>query len=438
MRFRCKLSALLDNPLAEHSVEHRFVSKGDRVPSAKQRLLLLSSALVILAFQVGVYLAMQRFQTRKPDFAHLYEAGRKLNQERFPKLFSWFPGLDSDSHKVWLNDHEEYPPDNLHPPYEMVIYAALALFDFHVAYLIWWACNLSFLFVSAYLVWPYVPSLHNSYPYLLILMATFFPILVALVQGQNSLMLLLVLAITFCLLKEGRDFRAGFMLGLGMFKFILVAPMVFWVLLEKRWKSLAGFCAGCMVLFIIALGLVGLRGIESYVLLLVGFGKKSPEEPGTQAIMPNLRGLLYASGGRVTSESILTVVTLLFSLALLVWVNAKLKHYNSRTLLYALQVLLITAISYHFYPHDGAVLVLPILLLLNHALEIQDQRKIKISILSCSACAYLAPFIGGMYVGMPMIGLSSLVLLVITRSEALKLPIAQSLHVHSNSLNLAS
>ena len=83
------------------------VWRGHLVASAKQRALILISALIIIAFQVGLFVAMQRFQARKPDFAHLYQAGRKLDHERFPHLFARFPSLDTGEHRLWLNDQEE-------------------------------------------------------------------------------------------------------------------------------------------------------------------------------------------------------------------------------------------------------------------------------------------------------------------------------------------
>ena len=169
--------------------------------SAKQRGLIIISALIIIAFQGGLFVAMQRFQARKPDFAHLYQAGRKLDHERFPQVFTRFPSLDSDEYRLWLRDHEEYPPDTLHPPCELVIYAGLALFKFRTAYLTWWVCNLGFLFLSAYLLWTHVPGLQQSYPYLQNLIATLFPVQEALVQEENSLILLFALTLTFCALE---------------------------------------------------------------------------------------------------------------------------------------------------------------------------------------------------------------------------------------------
>jgi len=148
--------------------------------------------------------------------------------------------------------------------------------------------------------------------------------------------------------------------------------------------------------------------------------------------------LIYAFGDRIAPESVLTIVTLVASLALLVWIDTRLKRYTNTALLYSLQLLLAAMISYHFYPHDGAVLVLPFLILLGRALEPGAERSFKIAVLLCSGCAYLAPFVAGMYVGMPIIGLSSLALLVIARREALKLSIVSALPARPDSINVAS
>jgi hypothetical protein len=401
------------------------------VTSVKQRWLILFSALVVIGFQVGLFYAMQHYQVRKPDFASLYQAGRKLDHERFPALFAHIPSLDSNEYKVWLNDHEEYPPDVMHPPYEMVVYAGLALFKFRVAYLLWWACNLGLLFLSAFLLWPCIPRLQNSYPYLLILIATFFPVLVALVQGQNSLMLLAFLTLCYRCLAKDHHFRAGFTLAMGMFKFVIVIPIALWLILERRWKSLAGFLCGCVGLFFVALWLVGMSGITAYVRLVAGYGQKAPEKPGTEAIMPNLRGLFHAVGSGIAPETWLTILTLVASLALVVWVDSRLSRYNNLPLRFSVQVLLAILISYHLYPHDSAVLVLPIQLLLSRALQDGTERTFKITVLACAVCAYLVPFVAGLYVGMPVIGAASLALLIVARKATQEPQLLSAAHARS-------
>jgi len=397
------------------------------VPSAKQRWLILFSSLVVIGFQFGLFRAMQRFQARKPDFAHLYQTGRKLNHERFPFLIERFPSLNSPEYNVQV-DGRDFEPDNMHPPYENVLYAALALLKFRVAYIVWWACNVGFLFLSLFVLWPLTANLHNGYPYLLMLVATFFPVLVAMVQGQNSVMLLAFLTLCYASLEKGNDFRAGFALGMGMFKFVVVIPLAFWLILEKRRRSLAGFFSGCVALFFLALWLVGINGIKAYVLLVAGFGVKAPEEPGSEAIMPNLRGLFHALASGIAPEIWLTVLTLISSLTLLIWVDARLKRYKSLRLSFAVQVLLTCMISYHLFPHDGAVLVLPLLILLDRALQDASERTFKVAVLICAAGAYLMPFLGGLYVGMPLIAIASLMLLILARNAALKPPVPTAAH----------
>ncbi len=401
------------------------------MPSTKQSWLVLFSTLVIIGFHAALFHAMRGFHDHGPDFAALYQSGRELDHEHFPGLFTRFPSLNSEGYKLWQNAQEEYPSDTMHPPYERIIYVVLALFKFRIAFSLWWACNLGFLFMSVFLLWPHIPRLHGSLPYLLILVATFFPLLVALVQGQNSVLLLAFLTLSYCSLEKNHDFRAGFLLSMGMFKFVLVIPMAFWLILERRWRSLAGFISGCVVLFFIALWLVGFGGIESYIRQIAGYGKKAPEDLGRVAAMPNFRGLFHAIGSGIAPEIWLTVLTIVASIALVVWVGARLSRYRSLSLRFSIEVFVAIMISYHFYPHDEAVLVLPTLLLLDRAAQDSTARSFKIVVLTSAICAYLAPVVAGLYVGMPFIGAASLAMLIVARNQALKTPAPGAVHASS-------
>src|SRR6516164_1646798 len=192
--------------------------------SVKQKGMIAFSVVVIVAIHISLFFAMQRYQARKPDFASLYQAGRALIHERFPAMVNRFPALNGEEYIV-QTPSGPFPPDTMHPPYELAIYASLALMKFRVAYPVWWGCNLVLLFLTTFLLWRHVPGLQSRYPYLLILIATFFPVLVALAQGQNSVLLLFLLTLTFDLLARERHFGAGLVLSMGMFKFVLVIPI---------------------------------------------------------------------------------------------------------------------------------------------------------------------------------------------------------------------
>jgi hypothetical protein len=381
------------------------------VPSVKQGWLISFSIAIILAIHVSLFFAMAKFQLRKPDFAALYQAGRATDHERFPWVLDRFPVLKGSQFSVQTAAGTTFPADTMHPPHEMVIYAALAFLKFRIAYPFWWACNLCFLFYSAFLLWRYIPNLRRHYPFLLILIATFFPVLVAMVQGQNTTLLLVLLTICLDSLERQKPFRAGFVLSMGMFKFVLVIPMLIWLILEKRWKSLAGFASGCAGLLVVAIWLVGINGVETYVRMLAGYGKATPEAPGTESIMPNLRGLVQVIGTTGMPSTVLTVVTLISSVALLIWVDLRISKQADLSIRFSIQVLLATLVSFHLYPHDATVLVLPVLVLLNSSLRPEVDRRSRTAFVICAIGIYLLPLCAPLQLSMPVIGIAALVLL---------------------------
>ncbi len=369
------------------------------VASSKPKWLILSSIIVVIVIQVSLYCAMTRFQSRKPDFAALYEAGRATIHQRFPLVVKQFPSLNGREYAVETSDGL-YPSDTMHPPYEMVIYTFLALFKYRIAYPLWWSCNVVLLFYSTFLLWRHVPNLHSQYPYLLILVGTFFPVLVAFVQGQTSILLLTLLILSYDSLVRQSDFRAGFALSMGMFKFVLVIPIALWLILGKRWRSLTGFVTGSAGLGLLAVWLVGFRGAGTYIQMLAGFGKAAPEKAGTESIMPNLRGLVHSLAAGAVPERLLTFLTLILSLVLMIWVNAQLVKRRDQSVDFSVQVVLATLVSYHLYPHDAAVLVLPLFLLLNNTLDKGIKTPFGISVVCIATCIYLAPFVTPLQVGM--------------------------------------
>lgn len=383
---------------------------------AKLRLLIAFSTIVILVFHISLFSAMQRFQKRKPDFASLYQGGRAIIHERFPGLVTRFPALNSDDYTV-LTSAGEFPSDTMHPPYEMAIYATLALFKYRIAVPLWWISNLLFLMLTARILWKHVPNLREKSPYLVILIGTFFPLLVALVQGQNSLLLLVLLTLCYDSLASQHDFRAGFILAMGMFKFVLVIPMVLLLAIEKRWRSLAGFATGCFGLLLLACSLVGTGGVVAYVQRLAGYGKAAPEQAGTESLMPNLRGLIHTLGAAIAPGLVLTVLTLTLTLVLVIWVDGRILKCPDLSLRFSSQVLLALLVSYHLYPHDAAVLILPLAILLNHVLNSDVGAKYRRTVVLCVACIYLLPLVAGLKVGMTAIGIATLVLLALEQTE---------------------
>lgn len=389
---------------------------------ARNRGLLLVSAAMIVAINVFLFLAMQHFHSRQPDFSSLYQRGRAIIHEDFPAIIHRFPALNGTDYMV-ETPNGPFPPDTMHPPYELLIFVGLAFFKSRIAYPLWWGCNLVLLGFAAYLLSRHVSNLQSRFHYLLFLIATFFPVFVALVQGQTTVLLLVLLILSFDSLEAQRDFRAGFFLAMGMSKFVLIIPMVFLLVLERRWRSLAGFAAGCVALFLVALSLVGLGGIAAYVRLVAGYGRAAPEQAGTEAIMPNLRGLVHVFAAWIVPGAVLTMLTLVLTVALIWWVDGRITKCSNASLRFSAQVLLAIMVSYHLYPHDATILIIPVMILLNHAMREGVGRRFKRIVFLCAAFIYFTPLVAPLNLGMPIIGIASLVLLTLERSAFQPTPV---------------
>ena len=121
----------------------------------------------------------------------------------------------------------------------------LAGLRYVTAYLVWAAFNIALILGFWTLLRPRLPSLHNLLPGLpLLTMFAFFPVTMALLQGQDSILLLFLYGLAFSALSTGRAFVAGVCLALALFKFQLVLPFVVVLLGQTAMESGCGiqFC----------------------------------------------------------------------------------------------------------------------------------------------------------------------------------------------------
>jgi hypothetical protein len=84
----------------------------------------------------------------------------------------------------------------------------------------------------------------------------------ALIQGQDSILLLFLYCLVFLGLRRNAEFSGGSWLGLGVFKYHLVVPFV--VPLLRRKKLTAGFMVVVVLLGLISLAVTGWQGLLSY------------------------------------------------------------------------------------------------------------------------------------------------------------------------------
>jgi hypothetical protein len=96
----------------------------------------------------------------------------------------------------------------------------------------------------------------------------FLPICTALIQGQDSILLLLLFVGAFLCLYNGRDFCSRFFGGSRTLTFQLVVPVAVLFLLWGRWRFLGGFSVAAIAVAIVSVSLTGLSQAWTYLHLL--------------------------------------------------------------------------------------------------------------------------------------------------------------------------
>jgi hypothetical protein len=305
-----------------------------------------------------------------PDFTALYSAGKIVSQGLGNQLY--------DSRTQYRIQQEfaagvsirQGPLPYIHPPWEALILVPFTWFSYPVAYLLWNVVNVLILLSMPCLLQNDLPKLKPiSALFWLFVSLAFYPIFFDLLQGQDILPLLFFFTLAFISLKQNKDLAAGCWLGLGLFRFHLVLPLVFILMLHKRGKALLGLVSIAAVLAVISIAVIGWNAALSYpsfvwhVETVMGHGAIVPVD------MPNLRGLLHTFLAAHSSKLVIQSVVAFLSIALLLFASSRWRVAREGTefdLGFALALVITILVSYHANTYDLALLFLPILLLTNH------------------------------------------------------------------------
>jgi hypothetical protein len=268
----------------------------------------------------------------------------------------------------------------IHPPFEAAVYLAAAWLPLKRAYLLWFSVNVVFLAVAvrrlakeALSPWDWRLWFAGS--------LTFVPALLCLQQGQDSLLLLLLVVLAFTALCRDRAFAAGCWLALGLFKFPLVLPLVVVLVLTQRKNSRSALAAGFSLVALLLAGLSAAISGWSVFIAYPDFLMHLQAQPFAginPSVMANFRGLAWfffysdQSAWSIAAVCILSAAAFIQTLA--VWKNARIASHadlpaaiGEFDLAFANTILFALLVSYHLNPHDLSLLLLPIFLLLHRA-----------------------------------------------------------------------
>ncbi len=327
-----------------------------------ENALALFGSAVLLVFVV--FLADRPPTMEEADFSITYIGSRMVYLGMGPKLYD----LAEQQRLKRLLVPNSLPLIYEHPPFEALLLAPLGALPYKTAYLIWGLINVATWLMLPTLLRPYAPAPRDDLGYL-VLWLLFAPLGVALFDGQSSLLLLLVYSSTFIQLRRGRDFRGGAIFGLGLFKFQFVIPFMLILLLQGKWRFMKGFLATATALGALSLGVVGWRGIISYIHLLMGVAAHPENSSYGAAIgMATVQGFAHPLLRNILGHTAVSLIVAGISIFLILWTawlwrkSGFAADQRSFDLMFAVAVVVSLVTSMHMFTYDLSPLFLAMLL----------------------------------------------------------------------------
>jgi hypothetical protein len=329
-----------------------------------------------------------------PDFTAFYTAGRMLRLGQGAAIYE--PAAQQEVQRGFASDSDvrQGPLRYIHPPFEAVLFWPLAFLSYPRAFVVWDLVNLGMIVaVSVVLQRTLLVSLGLRMWEVVLALFAFFPVFVNFFQGQDAILLLLLVVFAFRTQAQRfsrnqhkaneasqsrSDFLAGCWLGLGLFRYHLVIPLVVILALWRRWKILFTFAVTGWLLFLISVGIVGWQAALRYPAYVwhwsstPGLGRTPP------ALLPNLLGLVTGWPGLESALWVLRLGGVVASIGLLIVVARMAvadKNPKLSGLSLACAILTTVLIAYNTSTYDLLLLVLPLALVAHYCFqESLDQR----------------------------------------------------------------
>lgn len=352
---------------------------------------------LIFVLSLSAFLSWQFSATLKgSDFPDFYCAARMLADGLGHRLY------DADLQRQYQAHYAERVGTlYIHPPPEAALYLAVAWLPLKQAYLLWFWLNVAGLAIAARWMSKNV-LLSWEWSSLLAAWLTFVPVLLCLQQGQDSIILLLVVILAFTALRRGQGFAAGCCLGLALFKFQLVLPLILVLILACQGKTRGALARGFALTMIgfaaVSAAISGWDVFLNYPQFLMHL-QAQPFAGISSNAMANFRGLISLILPRQHSAWLIPAVVMLSTLAL-VQTLVVCRRSQTRTgveltgkfdAAFSISLLFTLLVSYHLNPHDLSLLLIPLAVLLQQTRAQKTSPARNWMALSLMAILFLPP-----------------------------------------------
>ena len=382
-----------------HAVAPSISNSGWAVPYYVKGLALgIPPYLVAIHLWTWLLFVPYGLKTTGYDFRQIYAAAYLVRSGHAHELYLY------NSQKQVQDEFVSAQPQALpfvSPAYEALFLSPLAVFKFRTAYLIFLGINLISLGGCFALLRPWMSHLHVVFRWLpAAIFLGFLPIAAALVEGQDSILLLTLLTMAFVLTTRQSDFPAGLITGLALFKFPIVLPIAFLLFVWRRWGFVAGFAVSAAAVASVSVWITGISQTRLYVESLISIAGLRPASNGLAMypvnwrMMANVHGLTAGITTGSISNSWLSGLTIFLSAVVLIWTAIRGLHVYSTSCLLLLAMPCSLLVAHHTYMHDLSVLVLPTIVVLNGFLPAEASGTRRERLISrAAALTFVAPVV---------------------------------------------
>jgi len=357
--------------IQSRAVQVRFKDPGTLISHVSYKAVARVFVLAIVGTHAFfLWSVRDRIARADPDFTSFYSAGKIVRDGRGAELYDFGTQQKAQDEFSSNADIRKGPLPYIHPPYEALLFVPLTFVPYTVAFTVWECLNLLFLCVICWLLRKDLASFQNLSTWqLVVLCLAFFPVLANFHQGQDAILLLLIVVVAFRNIERGEEFAGGCWLGLGIFKYHLVLPLTLILVLWKGRRLLLGFAGVASAAVIASLAIVGWRGAMRYP----AFAWQVVSEPRFGGLpfrrMPDLLGLV---GGWPITERIgwpvqIAVITASVALAMIT-VRLRPRSMNREIFrqCFSCAVILAVLLGYCTNTYDLCLLILPLALLTDY------------------------------------------------------------------------
>jgi hypothetical protein len=338
-----------------------------------------------------VYYFAHNFAARAQgtDFTDRYAAARMVREGYGHQLYDFH--VQEQFQIRYAGRVGEY---YIHPPFETLLFLPICLWSLPTGYLIWCLLNVGVLTYTAILFQRHIFK-RFDWRVLLPVFFLFPPVLISFLQGQDSLLLLLVMTLAVVELRRGRNFAAGCLLGCGLFKFHIVLTLVVLVASLRIKGLLRGFAVVFLTSLLISAGISGWAFFTAYPRFLMSLSSL-PMADINPAAMANIRGLLSVLG--VAQDAAVRLALIGIGSVLLFWHawrsfrSSGSRFADAANLAFGNFVLAAILVSYHLSPSDLCVALLPIGLFSQYLAEHTGiPRWARLTVLGSQCVLFLPP-----------------------------------------------